>query len=823
MGSLSYCLKKLGFSKDEESTIRERVSSLKEEGYSHMEASEQSARDMLDDLKSRREELYAQLSKKPRDLKVSSYNLYEDMDQPERTTPSALDSLQKGIAPASRGPIASQQAGIMREHLGTQAREGLLDADAFRAHAKTMSALPRAEQLAFIDRYEKGQAQPTPALERVAADIKEYNNALAREIQALGTGKLQEFDENYLGRIWQQPTRAATAFSKRPLEGGKGFLKRRTFQYFMQGIDRGLVPITYNPVEMVLLKGAEMNRYIYGQKIIQEMHAAGLTRLVPHGEAPPDGWTRINDKVAFAGSSGTYYAPDEAATLLNNHLSSGLQGNGVYQLIRHSGMLLNSLQLGLSAFHLGFTTVDAMVSRAALGFQQMSRGQFLKGPASLATSVLPTQPFVNLWKGDRLLRAYMGNLADPALNDMVHFLVEGGGRVRMDDFYRNATINSFRQALRRNDLKGAAALALPRLLDTINAPIFEHLVPRQKLGVFFDLARDWLERNPDASKAERRAAAAKLWDSVDNRMGQLVYDNVFWHRTLKDALMISVRSVGWNLGTLRELGGGVADIRDFVPRRNATGGMRRGTDSIYSPRGGWKGMSPRTGYILGLVFVTAVIGALIGAMYGNQPRELKDYFFPKTGGKNPDGTDARYSLPTYIKDVYGYHHDPVGTVVNKLHPLLSLIGQFLTNKDFFGNAITSPRDPLVQRLEDDAKWLIKQIMPFGIRNYQQQSKAQGKDATVGGYLTSPSNFGLTPAPGYITKNDAQLSSSEASRMKDSLIGKFRQEIRDGADPGSIAKRAAASGLLPGEITSLIKQGKRPQGQAKTNRAERPSP
>jgi hypothetical protein len=52
----------------------------------------------------------------------------------------------------------------------------------------------------------------------------------------------------------------------------------------------------------------------------------------------------------------------------------------------------------------------------------------------------------------------------------------------------------------------------------------------------------------------------KAWDSVDNRMGQVVYDNLFWRKSIKDIGMASVRSLGWNLGTFRELGGGALDF-----------------------------------------------------------------------------------------------------------------------------------------------------------------------------------------------------------------------------------------------------------------------
>jgi hypothetical protein len=67
------------------------------------------------------------------------------------------------------------------------------------------------------------------------------------------------------------------------------------------------------------------------------------------------------------------------------------------------------------------------------------------------------------------------------------------------------------------------------------------------VGVFYDLAQHELEKLPPGTdRAQVRAVMARAWDSVENRMGQLTYNNLFWHRYLKDGLMASVRSVGWN-------------------------------------------------------------------------------------------------------------------------------------------------------------------------------------------------------------------------------------------------------------------------------------
>ncbi len=576
----------------------------------------------------------------------------------------------------------------------------------------------------------------------------------------------------------------------------------------------GLKPITDNPVELALLKGREMDRYIFGQKIFQEMKAAGLAKFVRFGSRAPDGWVKINDKIAkvyFKADSGEgmiqageFYAPEQAATLINNHLSPGLQGNTAYQMARHAGLALNSAQLGLSAFHLGFTTIDAVVSKAALGIKQLSRGDILQGTQSLAMATLggPAQPFINAYRGNRLINAYLGRSNDPGLVPIVEAMKQANARIGLDDFYRNASVNAFRQAIRQGQYLRAIPRALGTALDMINKPIFEYLVPRQKLGVFYDMARDWLESHPDSTMQEQRVAMGKMWDSVDNRMGQLVYDNLFWNRALKDSLMIGVRSVGWNLGTMRELGGGAMDafnVKDIA--RN-------------------KALSDRTAYLIALPMMTAILGSVIHYLYTGQPPEsIKDAMFPRTGRTRADGTEDRLSLPTYIKDIYEYSHSPLKTLGNKLHPLLGMIAQMSENEDFYGRAIVSPADPFLQKLADGATYVANQIEPFGVRNYMQQSKTNEQAPNPLGYVTSPSFFGFTPSPGYITKTPEETQSNEIRAQLPQLVSKFREAIRDGDDPAEVAERARNAGLTPQEVRQVLSSNRPRLPQPLRHRAD----
>lgn len=915
------------------------------------------------------------------------------------------DDLRRVLAPASRGELAAEQAGIMRANFGEMAHENVVAEKRLFDYAKTFDKMPVAENVKFIDAYEHGVELTDPKLNAAAQALHEMNDGLRKQIQDLGKGQLENFEENYLGRIWKDPETAnGDLYARRPLEGNKNFLKARTIPFYTDGlrwraydasgdfvksfateseakmaagtegrVGAPLEPITTNPVEMALLKGKEMRKYIYGQRIFTEMKDADLARFVGFGERALPGWTKIDDKIArvwspsdidiheafdkqmmgklqdfarqigvdvsrsvsvgsgktwgwanpsgkvatrfggpetvlthelgheldfkygladqfvndpatkvelrkladlrFEGQDvpasfktyvrkgtekmanmvhafvhmperfqqvapntfrkfnefldqhpelsglrdikpsltlgsnkatvnaggmilrGEYYAPDEAATLINNHLRpSALQGNSFFDAWRAVGNAVNGLQLGLSFFHVGFTSMDAIISKAALGVKQISRGDIAEGLGNVGMSLTgPVQSINNLLKGDKLLRAYNGGLEAPELSPLVQAIQDAGGRVKIDDFYRNESVNAFRQALRNEQYWGATKAFLPTVLDRISAPIFEWLVPRQKLGVFADMADDWIKQNPDAELAARREGLGKLWDSVDNRMGQLVYDNVFWNRTLKDGLMASVRSVGWNLGTFREIGGGLLDIKNIAKD---------------------KGFSDRTAYVIALPALAAVYGSVMHYLYNGQPPEdLKDAFYPRTGRLRPDGSEDRVSLPTYMKDVFAYGEDatnfvkygsdPTQTLKNKANPLISTVSQMLNNQDFFGAAIRNPADPATKQIMDEAAYILQQVEPFSLRNYQQQAKLKGEEPSVLGYLTSPSMVGITPAPAHITKSETELESQHVSALHDPLVQKFRQQIKGGANAQDLIPEMIKSGMTKRDIKYII--------------------
>lgn len=767
------------------------------------------------------------------------------------------DAFQKVVAPAGRTPESKQAANILRATTGeaaAQYEQAAFKLDEFR---RAIEPLPDSDKLGFIDAVEGGRSQSSPEFQKPADIIRETLDNARDQIRALGTGKLDHFIEDYFPHIWSDPERAADVFGemggKRPMEGTKSFLKERTIPTTLEGIEAGLTPVSMNPVDLTLLKLREMQRYVMAHQSLNEMKDADLVKFVRAGDMAPDGYTRINDKIATVfgprkgavtlpeGANvepgdvsvpgmrimGEHWAPEPVARIVNNYLSPGLRGNAIYDAYRGLGNTLNQAQLGFSAFHLGFTSMDASVSRAALGMEYIASGVRNPSAANVAKGLrelisAPAAPVTNAMLGKRIRAAYLNpEGASPDMLALANAVKEAGGRVRQDSFYQNSAPERMVKSWRAGAYGKATALSLPALMEYSSGWLMNHVVPMQKLGVFGDMAQKVLaDLPPEATLAERRDALGKSWDSVDNRMGQVVYDNLFWNKTFKDLSMASVRSVGWNLGTIRELGGGIGDI------------LGVGKD-VLTGKAAEAEMTHRAAYVAALPLTVGFYGAVYQYLRtGEGPSELKDYFFPKTGEVDADGNPERVQIASYMKDLFAYAGDPWSTVKHKVSPILATTYEMLQNEDFYGDEIRNPEDPAVKQIKQEADYIAKQTLPFSIRNIQEnKNRGDQSNATKFGNW-----FGITPAPRSRVRSDAQNLMADYLKHKapggatpeDVEVRKTRAEIlaglrgNKGVDlTDAITNALERHQLTPPDIATLMKRAGMTPAQEKYKRLTLP--
>jgi hypothetical protein len=389
----------------------------------------------------------------------------------------AVKGIRSLVAPFTASKEARTTGNVLRERGAELAQRFDRVNEVFHEAREFMDKMPVNDSREFIDRMEKGLKQTNPELQNMADSVRTLLDDRLKQVQALGTGKLQQFITDYFPHLWKDPTKAANAYasaaSKAPLEGSKGFLKKRSLPLFSDGIAKGLEPVTENPVEAVMLRVREMDKYITAQNAFAELNGKGLLKKITAKTKLPVGYAEIADNIAkqFAPPSrrgaiqlqSRYVAPEAVANVINNYLSPGLRSNkhfgGLFRTYLGAGNVMNQVQLGLSGFHLLNTTLDSAASKLAIGLKQMASGQFKEGGKSVAKSATLVGPALeNMWQGTQLMKEWRKpGSTTPEIAAIVDVMKAAGGRIKMDDFYHTGMTDKMMEAFKKGNVIGGAS------------------------------------------------------------------------------------------------------------------------------------------------------------------------------------------------------------------------------------------------------------------------------------------------------------------------------------------------------------------------------
>lgn len=642
----------------------------------------------------------------------------------------ALGKAQEGIADMfgqPRGALGEQTEGALRARGAKNQRAIDIRNEALHDAEVAMDKLPKATQQNITDRHEQGLPQHDPAvqgiMDNLAAGYAEAHDQLRAVKPDVGEWA------NYLAREWKDPQKAAAVFdqalARRPFAGRSGMLKGRVFEFAADARAAGLEAFTDNPVTMYQRYRAAVDRYTTAKDFQTEFMKRGAIQEAPKNGRLPEGYVRLTDPIFH-----NQIAPEALATPLNNLLDAGLAGHpkfgGVYRGVRSAANLANMATMSMSAFHATTSALNSAISELGMGIEKALSGKPIEGAKSAGLAFTGIGPAArDYWNGTQLLKEWKNpGSTTPELAALANAMERAGGRANMDSFYHEGLSDKMLKAFRGgNSIEGALRLPGAALEQTAK-PIMEYLVPRLKMGAFMQMMQEEMGKGGDLDKAARTA-----WDSVDNRFGEVVHDNAFWNRTLKDAAHLGIRSVGWNRGTILELGGGIKDL---------------GAAALKLAQGQKPEMTHRMAYSLALPVMTGVIGAVTQyAMTGKPPTSLKDLMAPKIGGKDAEGNDRRIVFPTYMKDAFAAVKHPLSTISSKLNPLVGATLDMMANKDYTGTKIANEDDPWIKQQTDRLKYLGKQTLgPMSVENMMA-----GKGA--GSFV------GISKAPSYISQSDAE--------------------------------------------------------------------
>lgn len=691
-----------------------------------------------------------------------------------KTWPGPARAAEKILSPETVAPEAQEAAGLIRQHTGEAARATEVTGSQLESYYPAVNKLPQPDQWNiqnYIDGGRTAITPPTPELRSLADTLRDAFQVRKKQLQSLPDFAQKAFRDEYFPHLWQDPAAAQGTVSQSrggiSRQGSGASLKARTIPTFEDGLKAGLKPVYDNPIDASMRYIMSMDKFIAANKILQEAKNAGtvisVDKKVVGASGHPNSMAGVPPGyVELKGRGGQGWAAPEAwARVYNNWVSQGFEQSKnfgpIYEGTRKfTNGMMQSL-LGFSGYH-AFTMAEASMatemSRAVGGAHGLKAGQVLRGAGGYLTS-----PVRYAYRGKKFKDIYLNKAVNvrPEDKELVDLLTQAGGRFagtkHTFDLQASAMgdyLTSFRRAQLRSQmaehakqikaapLTGTAKFALStmaRTLETFNKPLFQHYIPSIKNGAQTELMGDFLRANPGASQAEKLSAARRIVDSVDNRFGEMIQDNIFWNKMFKQSAQLAMLSYSWNVGAFREIGGGVRDVA-----RSAVG------------RGAW---TPKADYVVSTALNWAILSSIYQyAKTGKKPTDtdtpLQDLMAPRTGG-----TDARTGLPERIivpgimKDVFGYYENVTQEASNKLNPGIKTAWQVLSNADYRGDPIFEPKPEGTSTAEQVPTWLgnliehvAKNGMPITMQNVEKREP--------GSALSTPERMiGVRTAPRYL--------------------------------------------------------------------------
>lgn len=704
--------------------------------------------------------------------------------------------IAKAFSPRS-GVAEKALTHIMRA-LGDRQKSMTKIDGALHSIEKGFNKMPEADRIAFIDNLKTGRPQASPELDHIAKMIRTMDKALYDEI--IKYKPTLPWLENHFRVLWKTiPGSAPNAkdkiwslIARRPFEGDRGFMKKATLKDMSEGIARGGVPTSTNPITMFKLAYADGMKYVTAQRAFEGLKKNKFVQFVRQGSKVPDGFVRLNDRMAnvyfktnpeetlqsvkdqaliddyknnkvvppghveFEGEiykvlhkpgagpikTGEYYIDAGAGRLLNNHLSrdyirEAQIGRGLLALKN----MYTAVELGFSAYHAMAEGLEAISSQIGVGLRQLiNLRQFKEGAKSILTS--PVAPYTTASLGRKAMRftrsedfrkspggrEFLKQFpdADQYVDDFFH----GGGLMKQSEDLKAKTMGMFKEQFGKNNYIGATVRAIPSFHEWLVSPLFDTFIPRLKVGMFFKEFPVLLQENAGRlakGTVTREQLARKTIDFIDDRLGEMNFDNLFWNRTFKTAQQFLLRSVTWKLGNVRAMLGVGPEAYQEIKSAAING------HKVNLP--------PKLAWLLGLAAMTVTLASLIQHMLAHKGLESgKDIIAPQI---NPDDPDERVMIPTYFKDMAHLGHSPVGYVTTSMSGQLSKVYDLWQNKDFYGYEIVDPHDSKLEQAEQTLLYIAPKPFSFSsLAEMRAKGEPPGKQAM--------SFLGLNKAPGWLT-------------------------------------------------------------------------
>ena len=640
--------------------------------------------------------------------------------------------------------------------------------------------------------FEKLATDPQQAIDFMKAHTGESNVPVAPELQQYSTefkqllnmayaadknaGAKYGFVQDYLPRMYTDPEAAKNFFQGKYMNmGSPAFQKARTLDFLQDGLDMGLQLKTNNVADLVTdrLKGsALLQEKVRLMQRLNQMGAAGkINSDGDRSSAVGNGWNLVKDPTGqewaihpdlkqtwdntLAADQGMWNDPSIAGNIFRTWMKT----KNTYVPIKLAVSMFHPLHVGHINMNEGLVRGWNKLTRAgdplgALG--AVAKGFY--GQLANAIPYLPTEA-----KAAREAWLTPEWKQTPEQQEVVRMMTEGGFSPQLSEELRAYNSRGFRDALINQQWLRAIPYAARESISMLQKPIFEHWIPSLKTAAYLDEARDLFQRRPDLidDDVNRKAALSTIAKSIDNRYGEMFYRNLHWNKTLKDIGIGSFLSLGWNLGFLREFGGGA--LEPFMRDAMSESPTRRAINDAKS----------KTAFALSYMTSAMILNSLITSMVGGvnyKDMDFMDYILPRIGGTNPDGSPRRVSNMFYTREIpmAEKHIEEQQSIPKGLGAMLwnkmmfEPFQEMYNNRDYYGYNIWDDQAPWYKQWGQLIKYIgSDQFNPITISGAKRALQATGKwndDDPIGNFkkiFTEPEGqaalLGFGPAPTYASK------------------------------------------------------------------------
>lgn len=731
--------------------------------------------------------------------------------------PATASDLQSGLLASLRRavmPMWSESARLagkaVREAYGPLARmKEQAQARFTNDLHKVANSLDRPGFEKFVDAYESGKTSTLPKEQQAVAEaLKKNYDSFWKEIEKLPHREKVDAIKDYLTHMYKNDRGQVDGFVRNWYGASGGSLQKRVHPTYADARAKGLEPLSNNPIEHFARYAEGMSHYIAQQRVINALDADGrIWRGKPEivgasgtpeprvKNEPPPGYAELNMPGSMRNGQRAY-APRDIAESLNQFYAKGLRGGqfkDIYEFAQYAKNSWTAVELGLSAYHFTTMQVEAMATGMARAMQIAATGDFGRATKELLKS--PLEGWTSYRYGREMRQVYRGLKTGTAVQERLMQAFEKAniqpGNLAATREYDMSKLGNLWDAKKRGSLpneidnmlkeiKDSYGLKAPghaidmtrRAMQTLSKPLFEHYIPELKLGAMMKDLESWLHANPKATDEQLAHAARKISDSIDNRMGEMVGDNLFMNKTIKDAGYLTLRSFAFTVGgPFREIMGGFGALG-----RGALQGK-----NVLSPTS--EHFDPRTAYALAFVPTIAAISAIYQFLRtGEGPSDPRDIVTPKTGGTVKSvgqQVPERILVPGYHKDFLGYFVNPQGPLHEleaKLAAPWSALKEQVTGKDWRGKDIVPPRASALEWLGAHAGALGKRLTPIS-----QQQLFEG--TKKGSALTLPEQMLGVRTPGAYILNPKGLEAYMTKKAQQDWRAGERQESRQRQERG----------------------------------------